>query len=109
MRWREALGALCVLLLAPAAASAELPRIEQSWLDRYARQTHYSRSGLAEWEIALKASLASNPPDIAAEGLAQKYGMSTEHMREMVRLWLVAEAFDYSDRTEAIAAELRAR
>ncbi len=112
MRGKLALALLMAALATPVAVRAELPAPDKQSLDIY-RQVYgefLSHHGepLDHWEHALIIALGKAPPEEAADQLAPRFDLPTSQMRELVRLWLFAQA-STDDRTSHQQRELRAR
>lgn len=104
--------ALVVAFTAPIGARAELPAPDKQSLDIY-RSVHKPFSSsygqpLDGWEDALVAALEKSSPERAADELAGRFGLPAPQMRELVRLWLFAQA-SFDDRTSRQQDELRTR
>jgi hypothetical protein len=118
MRCGLGLFAIVSIALLSTAAVAELPTPTRDQVESYRTYGYITRQGnggepLASWERDLKLALNSRDPAGAAGSLSKKYSLSPESMKELVRLWLVADAFEELDgsteKSLAIAREVHRR
>src|ERR1700684_3666883 len=112
MNRKLALALLVVAFAVPIDARAELPAPDKQSLDIYRQVYGESLSHHGEpldgWEQALIAALGKTTPEAAADQLAGRFGLPAPHMRELVRLWLFAQARS-DNRTSQQQSELKAR
>lgn len=102
-----------VALLLLGNAPPPIPPLTAEELDsflEYPTHRSYPMQPLEAWEADLRRALAGADPDRAADALAPLHGLSAAHMRELVRLWLIAQvrAFDPRPNFE-VNNELRRR
>lgn len=70
----------------------------------------YPVQPLVRWEADLLGKLEAGSPDRAADALASEYGLTGPQMRELVRLWLMVQARQFTLESQPAArAELRRR
>jgi len=112
MRGRFTLVLGAVLLMS-ATAPPKLPTVTRVDLASFGKDhayRAYPQQPVADWDRDLRAAVAPNGPDGAADRLAPKYGLSASAMRELVKLWITVDVH-HSDieRDPAMAAEARRR
>lgn len=100
--------------ISASAAPAELPKANKASLDYYLgeeQDIRADRGALVDgWETELVAALKRGSADRAASALAPRYTMSSTAMRELIDLWLYAQAdFDRRDPTALQRRELHDR